>query len=96
MAIKVIIEFQAKPRARAELKRVLEGLSATHGPETPGFRGSTVYEALDNPDGLVEIAEWDSAEEQAAAVQAASAGEVYAPVIALVAAPFRATRIGQP
>lgn len=50
---------------------------------------------LDNPDGLVEIAEWESAEAQAAAVQEATETGVYAPVIELVAAPFRATRIGQ-
>ena len=94
MAIKVVIEFQAKPGARAELKRLLESISATHGPRAPGFLGSTVYDALDNPDGLVEIAEWDSTAAQAAAVDGASAEGVYAPVLELVAAPFRATRIG--
>ena len=50
---------------------------------------------LDSPDGLVEIAEWESAEAQAAAVEQATAEGVYAPIIELVAAPFRATRIGQ-
>jgi hypothetical protein len=54
-----------------------------------------VYKQLDNPDGLVEIAEWDSAEAQAAAVEHATESGVYAPVVELVAAPFRATRIGQ-
>ncbi len=56
----------------------------------------TVYEQLDNPHGLVEIAEWESAEAQAAAVEQATATGVYAPVVELVAAPFRATRIGRP
>jgi hypothetical protein len=55
MAMKVVIEFPAKPGARAELKRLLESISATHGPRAPGFLGSTVYDALDNPDGLVEM-----------------------------------------
>lgn len=50
---------------------------------------------LDSPDALVEIAEWDSADAQAAAVEHAMASGVYAPVIELVAAPFKATRIGQ-
>ncbi len=95
MAIKVVIEFQARPGGRAELKSLLEEISATHVPTTPGYLGSTVYEALDSPDGLVEIAEWESAEQQADAVEAASAAGVYAPVVELVAAPFRATRIGQ-
>jgi len=95
MAIKVVVEFQAKPGARAELKRLLGTISATHGPNAPGFLGSTVYEVLDNPDGLVEIAEWESAEAQAAAVEQALTTGVYEPVVELVAAPFRATRIGQ-
>lgn len=96
MPITVVIEFQAKPGTRAELKQMLSDISATLGPQTPGFLGSTVYEVLDNPDGLVEIADWDSADAQEAAVQQAMSAGVYAPVVELVAAPFRATRIGQP
>jgi quinol monooxygenase YgiN len=95
MAIKVVVEFQASPGARAQLKSLLESISATVGPQAAGFLGSTVYEALDNPDGLVEIAEWESAEAQATAVQRAAAEGVYGPVTELVAAPFRVTRIGQ-
>jgi hypothetical protein len=94
VAIKVIVEFVAKPGTRAELKSLLKSISANHGPEAPGFLGSTVYDVLDVPDGLVEIAEWESAEAQAAAVEKALASGVYAPVMALVAAPFKATRIG--
>lgn len=96
MPIKVVVEFQAKPGARAELKKMLSDISATHGSQAPGFLGSTVYEVLDSPDGHVEIADWDSADAQEAAVQQAMAAGVYAPVVELVAAPFRATRIGQP
>ena len=55
--------------------------------KAPGFLGSTQYEMLDSPDGLVEIAEWESAEAQAAAVEQATVTGVYAPVIELVAAP---------
>jgi quinol monooxygenase YgiN len=94
MPIKVIVEFQARPGARAELKSLLEEISATHGSKAPGFLGSTVYEALDTADGLVEIANWESAEVQAAAVKHAAESGVYEPVVALVAAPFKATRIG--
>jgi quinol monooxygenase YgiN len=95
MPIKVVVEFQAKQGARAELKSLLADISATHGPKASGFLGSTQYEMLDSPDGLVEIAEWEPAEAQAAAVEQATAAGVYTPVIELVAAPFRATRIGQ-
>jgi quinol monooxygenase YgiN len=96
MAIKVIVEFQAKPGKRAELRSLLGSIAATHGPEAPGFLGSTMYEALDSAEGLIEIADWESAEAQAAAVAKATATGVYAPVVELVAAPFRATRISQP
>ena len=96
MPIKVIVEFQAKPGKRAELRSLLGSIAATHGPSAPGFLGSTVYEALDSADGLVEIADWESAEAQAAAVGKATATGIYAPVAGLVAAPFRATRITQP
>ncbi|HET7067346.1 MAG TPA: antibiotic biosynthesis monooxygenase family protein [Nocardioides sp.] len=94
MPIKVIVEFQARPGARAELRSLLASISTTHGSQVPGFLGSTVYEVLDSPDGLVEIAEWDSPEAQKTAVQQAMAEGLYAPVVELVAAPFRATRIG--
>lgn len=93
MAIKVVVEFQAKPGERGRLKGLLSSISATQGPATPGFLGSTVYEVLDNADELIEIADWRSAEEQAAAVNQAMAAGIYAPVVDLVAAPFKATRI---
>lgn len=95
MAIKVVVEFQAKPGERSKLKSLLREISSAHGPSAPGFLGSTVYEVLDAPDGLVEIAEWESAEAQAAAVEQATAAGIYGPVVELVAAPFKATRIGQ-
>lgn len=95
MAIRVIVEFQARPGARAELVATLEGIMATLGPDLPGFRGSTLHEGLDNPDTVVEIAEWDSPDAQAAAVAKAMESGVYAPVLDLVAAPLKATRISR-
>jgi hypothetical protein len=94
MGIQVVVELQARPGARAELKGVLEEISGTYATTLPGFVGSTVYEQVDHPDGLVEIAEWESAETQAAGVDRATAAGVYAPVMDLLAAPIRATRIG--
>jgi quinol monooxygenase YgiN len=95
MAIKVIVELQAKPGKRTELKNLLESAAATLGPGEPGFLGSTRYEVLDNPDIVVEIAEWESAEVRAAAMQQAMASGTYAPLGELLAAPFRATVIRQ-
>ena len=93
MAIKVIVELQAKPGKRAELKSLLESIVAQQGPGQSGFLGSTRYEVLDNPDILVEIADWESAEARVAHMQEAAASGVYTPLFELLAAPFRATVI---
>jgi quinol monooxygenase YgiN len=93
MAIKVIVELQAKPGKRAELKSLIESIVAKQGPSQRGFLGSTRYEVLDNPDMLVEIADWESAEARAAHMQEAAAAGVYAPLSEMLAAPFRVTVI---
>ena len=93
MAIKVIVELEAKPGKRAELKNLLDSVVAKYGRGSPGFLGSTRYEALDNPDILVEIADWESAEVRAAAMQEAMSSGAYSPLAELLAAPFRATVI---
>ncbi|GAB4459112.1 MAG: hypothetical protein Fur0044_51990 [Anaerolineae bacterium] len=95
MAIKVIVELQAKPGRRAALKSLIESIVAEHGPGAPGFLGSTRYEVLDNPDILVEIADWESAEARTTHMQEAISSGVYAPLGELLAAPFRATVIRQ-
>jgi quinol monooxygenase YgiN len=91
VAIKVIVELQARSGRRAELERLLEGIVASQGPSQRGFLGSTRYEVLDNPDMLIEIAEWESAEARAAHMEEAAATGAYAPLLEMLAAPFRAT-----
>ena len=95
MAIKVIVELQAKPGRREELKCVIESLIATQGPGQDGFLDSTRYGVLDDPDVLVEIADWESAEARDAHMKEAAATDAYAPLLELLAAPFRATVISQ-
>lgn len=95
MAIKVIVELQAKPGRRGELKSLLESMVAEHGPSQSGFLGSTRYEVLDTPDMLIEIADWESAEARVAHMEASAATGAYAPLIEMLAAPFRATVIRQ-
>ena len=95
MAIKVIVELQAKPGRRDELESLLERMVASQGPTQRGFRGSTRYEVLDDPDILIEIAEWDSAEARLAHMQESAATGAYAPLLEMLAAPFRATVIRQ-
>jgi len=95
MAIKVIVELQAKPGRRDELKHVLESLIATQGPGQDGFLGSTRYGVLTDPDVLVEIADWESAEARDAHMKEAAATGAYTPLLELLAAPFRVTVISQ-
>ena len=93
--ITVIVELRAQPGRRSELKGRLESLIAMVGPDQPGFLGSTRYEVLDDADVLVEIADWESAEARAAHMQNAAATGAYAPLLELLAAPFRVTVIRQ-
>ena len=95
MAIKVIVELQAKPGKRAELKGLIESIVANQGPNQRGFLGSTRYEVLDNPDMLVEIADWESAEARMGHMEEAAASGAYAPVLELLAEPFRVMVIRQ-
>ena len=95
MAIKVIVELQAKPGMRGELMSLMERIVAERGPTERGFIGSTRYEVLDNPDMLIEIAEWESAEARAAHMEEAAATGAYEPLLEMLAAPFRATVIRQ-
>ena len=95
MAIKVIVELQAEPGRRAELMSLLENLVAQQGSSLSGFLGSTRYEVLDNPDMLIEIADWRSAEDRFAHMQESAATGAYAPLIEMLAAPLRATVIRQ-
>ncbi|MGR2751279.1 putative quinol monooxygenase [Agromyces arachidis] len=91
MAIKVIVEMKARPGERDALKRRLDDLVAAQGRDRRGFLGSTRYEVLDDPDTLVEIADWDSAESRMAHLEEAMAGGLFEPLAELMAAPFRVT-----
>ena len=95
MAITVIVELQAKPGRRGELERLLETMVAMQGPNQRGFLGSTRYEVLDDPDTLIELAEWESAEARLAHMEESAATGAYAPLVEMLAAPFRATVIRQ-
>jgi quinol monooxygenase YgiN len=89
MAIKVIAELRAHPGHRDELRAVFERMLAAHASDLPGFLGSSRYEKIDDPDVLVEIAEWESAEAREAHMKDAAAAGTYAPILDLVAEPIR-------
>jgi quinol monooxygenase YgiN len=93
VAIKAIVELQAKPGKRGELKGLLERMVREQGPSQNGFLGSSRFEVLDDPDMLVEIADWESAEAREAHLHEAAATGAYAPLVEMLAAPFRVTII---
>jgi quinol monooxygenase YgiN len=93
VAIKVIVELQAKPGMRDELKSLLDGMVAEHGPGQDGLLGSARYADLANPDTVIEIADWESSEARAVHMEEAAATGAYEPLIEMLAAPFRATVI---
>jgi quinol monooxygenase YgiN len=89
MAVKVIVELKARPGRRGELRSLIEQLAT--GDRPSGYHGSTYYESLDDPDLLIDIADWDSPEARTTHLQKAMAAGTYGPVLNLLARPFRAT-----
>ena len=92
MAITVIVELKANPGQRDELVGLIERMM-TDGPPMPGSLGARVYDAVDDPDVLVEIADWQSAQARAAVKEAAEASGGFAPMFELLAVPPRATLV---
>jgi len=91
MPIKVIVEFQAKPGMRDELRRTLDALIEQQGAGLAGYLGSTRYVVLDQPDALVEVADWESTEARNKHMEQARATNAFAPLLPLMGAPFRIT-----
>lgn len=59
----------------------------------PGFLGMTRYEVLDDPDRLIEIAQWDSPEARADWLADAVGSGALNRVMEALASPFRATSV---
>jgi quinol monooxygenase YgiN len=91
MPVKVIVELRAKAGQRDALRSLIEQLATRDRPS--GYHGSTYYESLDDPDLLVDIADWESPEARTTHLDKAMADGGYGPVLALLAGPFRATVI---
>jgi quinol monooxygenase YgiN len=93
MTIKVIVELTAEPGRRDELKNVLQTMLADWGPglKEKGSLGGSFYEVVDDPDALVEIADWESAAARDAVMSDPATAEAMAPVLGLLAGPFKAT-----
>jgi len=95
MAVKVIVELRAESGRRDELKHVMHTLLADLGPalREKGSLGSSFYEVVDDPDVLVEIADWETAAARDAVMSDPATAQAMAPVLALLAGPFKATVI---
>lgn len=91
MAVKVIVELTAKSGRRDELRSLIEELAARERPI--GYKGSAYFESLDDPDLLIDIADWESPEARTAHLERAVAAGSYGPVFELLAGPVRATVI---
>jgi quinol monooxygenase YgiN len=91
MAVKVVVELKAKPGQRDELRSRIEQLATRDRPS--GYYGSTYYESPDDPDLLIDIADWESPEARTAHLATAMAEGAYGPVLELVTGPVRATVI---
>ncbi len=94
MAIKTIIELQAKPGKRGELIRIMDHVILTMC-DVPGFLAITRYEVLEDPDRLVEIAEWESPEARQTWLDRIMESGDLGPLMEILRAPFRATNVRQ-
>lgn len=97
MAIKVIIELQAKPGKRTALQHLMKGMGEKFGPimRERGLLAFALYEVPDNPDMIVEIAEWETADAREALMKEAVASGDFAPMMDLLAGPPKATYVRQ-
>lgn len=94
MSIKAIIELQAKPGRRED---VLKALQAVHESRQgqQGFIGFTKYEVIDDPDSVIEISEWDTAETRQAWLEQSMESGVMNRLIETLGVPFKAITIRQ-
>ena len=88
MAVKVIVELPARAGLRDQLRSTIDRIAALDPP--PGYHGSTYYESPDDPDLLIDLADWESPEARTTHLAEATAAGLYAPVFALLAGPVRA------
>ena len=59
----------------------------------PGSLGAEFYKAVEDPDMLVEIADWESADAREAVMKAGQTSGAFARMIELLAAPPRDTLV---
>ena len=85
MAVTALVEMKAKPGRRDERLSLVERIIKDRGPNVSGFLRATLYKAVDDPDIVVEIADWESAEARQAVREQAEAAGAFAPMLGLLA-----------
>lgn len=94
MTSKTIIEMEAKSGQRDEL---LKALSEMHEQRrnAPGFIGFSRYEVIDDPDKIIEITEWTSAEARQAWLEQSLPSGIFQRLIQTLKQPFKAVTVRQ-
>lgn len=94
MTIKAIIELQARPGKREE---VLKALQAVHESRknSPGFIGASRFEVIDDPDSVIEIAEWESPVARQTWLEQSMNSGVMNRLVETLGVPFKAITIRQ-
>ena len=94
MATKTIIELEVKTGMRDELLKALEDMHEKRKDAT-GFLGFARYEVIDDPNKVVEITEWETAEARQAWLENSMALGILNRLIGLLATPFKAVTVRQ-
>jgi quinol monooxygenase YgiN len=93
VALRAIVELKAKPGRRDELLAALEELYRSV-PSPDGFVGRAHYLNVDDPDGIIDINDWES-EEQYRTFHESVDPSSMGPLMDILAEPFRRTLAGE-
>jgi quinol monooxygenase YgiN len=93
VALRAIVELKAKPGRRDELLAALEELYRSV-PSPDGFVGRAHYLNVDDPDGIIDINDWESEEQYRTFHQSVDPSSMR-PLMDILAEPFRRTLAGE-
>ncbi|HAV76238.1 MAG TPA: hypothetical protein DCX53_02685 [Anaerolineae bacterium] len=94
MTIKTIIELQAKPGNRDALINAMDDVLASMK-TAKGYIGMRRYEVIDDPDSLIEIAEWESPRARRNWLEQSVESGVLSRLMGTLGVPFKAITVRQ-
>lgn len=86
MTVTAIITFNAQPGKREAVAAAMHDI-AEHLPSVDGFVGVTTYNAVDDPDTVIELVEWESVAAHAAFRELAISSGWFEPLGAVTTGP---------